>query len=80
MDNLKKYDINEIYQSLKNTYLPYLQQRVIIGRVFFLLKTLIAFNSGKIKMGNLYNYYHITIKTCLSPFLMRKCDPIALQK
>ena len=29
---------------------------------FYLLKTIISFNSGKIKMKKSYNYYHFTMK------------------
>ena len=35
---------------------------------FYLLKTIISFNSGKIKMNkNSYNYYHITMKNLSVP-------------
>ena len=34
---------------------------------FYLLKTLISFNSGKIKMENSYNCYHITMKNMSAP-------------
>ena len=30
---------------------------------FYLPKTIILFSSGKIKMKNSHNYYHITMKT-----------------
>ena len=44
------------------------------------MKTIISFNSGKIKMKNSYNYYHITMKTCLSPSEMQKCNRIVFVK
>ena len=34
---------------------------------FYLLKTLISFNFGKINMKNSYNYYHITMKNLSGP-------------
>ena len=34
---------------------------------FYLLKTIISFNSGKIIMKNSYNYYHITMKNLSVP-------------
>ena len=34
---------------------------------FYLLKTIISFNSGKIKMKNSYNYYHITMNNLSVP-------------
>ena len=47
---------------------------------FYLPKTIISFNNGKIKMKNSYHYYHITMKTCLSPFEMQKCNRILFLK
>ena len=47
---------------------------------FYLLKTIISFNSGKIKMKNSFNCYHITIKTCLFPSEMQKCNLIVFVK
>ena len=49
---------------------------------FYLLKTIVSFNSGKINMKKKsYNYYHITIKkTCLSPSEMHKCNHIVFVK
>ena len=34
---------------------------------FHLLKTIISFDSGKIKMKNSYNYYQITMKNLSVP-------------
>ena len=34
---------------------------------FYLLKTIISFNSGKINMKNWYNYYHITMENLSVP-------------
>ena len=34
---------------------------------FYLLKTIISFNSGKIIIKNSYNYYHITMKKLSVP-------------
>ena len=34
---------------------------------FYLLKTIISFNGGKIKMENSYDYYHITMKNLSVP-------------
>ena len=48
--------------------------------VFYLLKAIISLNGGKIKMKNSHNYYHITMKTCLSPSEIRKCNCIVFVK
>ena len=42
---------------------------------FFLLKTVVSFNSGKIKVENSFNYYFY-----LSPFEMQKCNRIIVLK
>ena len=34
---------------------------------FYLLKTIILYNSGKINMKNSYNYYHITMENMSVP-------------
>ena len=34
---------------------------------FYLLKTIISINSGKIKINNSYNHYHITMKNLSVP-------------
>ena len=34
---------------------------------FYLLKTIISYNSGKINMKNSYNYYHITMDNLSVP-------------
>ena len=34
---------------------------------FYLLKTIITFNSGKISIKNSYNYYHITMENLSVP-------------
>ena len=47
---------------------------------FYLLKTIISFNSGKIKMKNSFYYYHFTMKNMLSPFKMQQCNRIVLVK
>ena len=43
------------------------------GDFFYQLKTIVSFNSGKIKMKNSYNYCHITMKTLSE---MQKCNHI----
>ena len=73
VDNLRAVKhITNIYQELKDVYPPYLQQLWNRGHCkdqgdFYLLKTIISFNSGKIKMKNSYNYYHITMKNLSVP-------------
>ena len=47
---------------------------------FYLLKTIISFNSGKIKINNPYNYYHITMKNLSVPSEMQKCNRIVFVK
>ena len=47
---------------------------------FYLLKALISFNCGKINMKNSYNYYHSTMKNCLSPSEMQKCNRLVFVK
>ena len=34
---------------------------------FYVLKTIISFNSGKMNMKNSYNYYHITMENLSVP-------------
>ena len=45
---------------------------------FYLLKTIISFNSGKISIKNRITIIISPWKTCLSPSEMQKCNRIVL--